>query len=188
MCREGASACAIRVLHGVQIHALGDCRLNNPLDYTRRRSRNEVRSFIFMIKCLVQKEQHCHTESDISTFVSASRPRKPATMPGHVSIRVSDLEASVQFYLAALAPLRYEATRFDGVVGLGPAPAPSTSSAASGTTTTSTAAGPTPVHVSFYAGEAALVDEFHAEGVRAGGSDNGGPGERPWFKGYYGEC
>ncbi|KAL3957139.1 hypothetical protein ACCO45_007717 [Purpureocillium lilacinum] len=98
-------------------------------------------------------------------------------MPGHVSIRVSDLEASVRFYLAALAPLRYEATRFDGVVGLGPAPAPSTSSAASGTTTTSTAAGPipdfwlrqpTPVHVSFYAGEAALVDEFHAEGVRAG--------------------
>ncbi|KAK4093768.1 hypothetical protein Purlil1_2102 [Purpureocillium lilacinum] len=127
-------------------------------------------------------------------------------MPGHVSIRVLDLEASVRFYLAALAPLRYEATRFDGVVGLGPAPAPSTSSAASGTTTTSTAAGPipdfwlrqytpgpqnghaarpTPVHVSFYAGEAALVDEFHAEGVRAGGSDNGGPGERPWFKGYY---
>lgn len=130
-------------------------------------------------------------------------------MPGHVSIRVLDLEASVRFYLAALAPLRYEATRFDGVVGLGPAPAPSTSSAASGTTTTSTAAGPipdfwlrqytpgpqnghaarpTPVHVSFYAGEAALVDEFHAEGTRAGGRDNGGPGERPWFKGYYGEC
>ncbi|KAI3574099.1 glyoxalase/bleomycin resistance protein/dioxygenase, partial [Fusarium oxysporum f. sp. albedinis] len=47
------------------------------------------------------------------------------------------------------------------------------------------AAKPTPIHVSFYASEPKLVDEFHAAGIRAGGTDNGQPGERPWFQGYY---
>jgi catechol 2,3-dioxygenase-like lactoylglutathione lyase family enzyme len=117
---------------------------------------------------------------------------QPFKMPGHVSIRVSDLEASVQFYLAALGPLSYKEMRFPTVVGLGPAPStdpipdfwlrqytpgPENSHAVK----------PTPVHVSFYVTERKLVDEFHAAGIRAGGTDNGQPGERPWFKGYYGK-
>ena len=115
-------------------------------------------------------------------------------MPGHVSIRVSDLEASVRFYLAALAPLSYTEMRFDSVVGLGPPTSTATApipdfwlrSHAPGPQN-GHAARPTPVHVSFYADEPRLVDEFHAAGLRAGGKDNGPPGERPWFKGYYGE-
>jgi hypothetical protein len=41
-------------------------------------------------------------------------------MLGHVSIRVSDLEASTEFYLRALRPLGFVAMRFPTVVGLGP--------------------------------------------------------------------
>ncbi|KAH7184442.1 glyoxalase family protein [Fusarium oxysporum] len=111
-------------------------------------------------------------------------------MPGHVSLRVSDLEASVQFYLTALGPLSYKEMRFPSVVGLGSTlsddpipdfwlrqhtPGPQNSHATK----------PTPIHVSFYASEPKLVDEFHAAGIRAGGTDNGQPGERPWFQGYY---
>ncbi|KAH8686220.1 glyoxalase-like domain protein [Ilyonectria robusta] len=111
-------------------------------------------------------------------------------MLGHVSIRVSDLEASIDFYLAALAPLSYKEMRFPTVVGLGP-----TSSAApipdfwlrqhSRGPQNGHATKPTPVHVSFYVSERRLVDDFHAAGIRAGGSDNGQPGERPWLEGYY---
>lgn len=113
-------------------------------------------------------------------------------MLGHVSIRVSDLEASIDFYLAALAPLSYKEMRFPTVVGLGP-----TSSAApipdfwlrqhSPGPQNGHATKPTPVHVSFYVSERRLVDDFHAAGIRAGGSDNGQPGERPWLEGYYGK-
>ncbi|RBA15971.1 glyoxalase/bleomycin resistance protein/dioxygenase [Fusarium proliferatum] len=111
-------------------------------------------------------------------------------MPGHVSIRVSALEKSVQFYLAALGPLSYTEMRFPTVVGLGLAssaspipdfwlrqykPGPENGFADK----------PTPVHISFHVGERRLVDEFHAAGIQAGGLDNGPPGERPWFDGYY---
>lgn len=114
-------------------------------------------------------------------------------MLGHVSIRVSDLEASAKFYLAALAPLSYKETRFPTVIGLG-----SSSSAAPipDIWLRQYTAGPlnnhteklTPVHISFYVKDRRLVDEFHAAGIKAGGGgeDNGKPGERPWMEGYYG--
>lgn len=113
-------------------------------------------------------------------------------MLSHVSIRVADLEASVRFYLAALAPLSFTEMRFPSVIGLGPgkatAPIPElwlrqfTSDASE-----DRPAKPTPVHISFCVDEKSLVDEFHAAGVLAGGIDNGQPGERPWMKGYYGQ-
>lgn len=112
-------------------------------------------------------------------------------MLGHVSIRVANMEESVQFYLASLAPLSYTATRFPGVIGLGSknstapipdlwlrpyTPGPQNNNSAK----------PTPVHVSFYAMERKLVDEFHACGIKAGGKDNGLPGVRPFMDNYYG--
>lgn len=112
-------------------------------------------------------------------------------MLSHISFRVTNLEASVSFYLAALAPLSFKGVRFPTVVGLG-------QTDAAGTIpelwlrqytpeTQNHQSKPTPVHVSFCVNDRILVDEFHAAGVAAGGTDNGGPGERSWMKGYYGE-
>lgn len=42
------------------------------------------------------------------------------------------------------------------------------------------------VHLAFQAPDRATVDRFHAAALAAGGSDNGGPGERPYHPGYYG--
>ena len=112
-------------------------------------------------------------------------------MLGHVSLRVHDLEASVQFYIAALSPLSYAATRFPSVVGLGSSsssapipdlwlreykPGPENDHSQK----------PTPIHISFYVKGRKAVDEFYAGGIKAGGKDNGAPGVRPWMEGYYG--
>ena len=112
-------------------------------------------------------------------------------MLGHVSIRVLDLETSLQFYLTALSPLSYKEMRFPSVIGLGSSnstgPIPDlwlrqyTPDDQNGY-----AEKPTPVHISFYVKDQRLVDEFHAAGIKAGGKDNGKPGVRPWMKGYYG--
>jgi len=42
-----------------------------------------------------------------------------------------------------------------------------------------------PSHFAFQAKDRAMVDRFHAEAIRAGGKDNGKPGERPYHPGYY---
>lgn len=115
-------------------------------------------------------------------------------MLGHVSIRVSDLEASVQFYLRTLAPLGYDVTRFSTVVGLGPTEK-STSAPIPCFWLRQYTPGPTnhhspkpsPVHFSFYTTEREKVDEFHRIGLEAGGKDNGGPGVRSFFPDYYGK-
>jgi catechol 2,3-dioxygenase-like lactoylglutathione lyase family enzyme len=40
-------------------------------------------------------------------------------------------------------------------------------------------------HLAFQAGDRAAVERFHAEAIKAGGKDNGAPGERPYHPGYY---
>jgi catechol 2,3-dioxygenase-like lactoylglutathione lyase family enzyme len=42
------------------------------------------------------------------------------------------------------------------------------------------------LHVAFTASERATVDAFHAAGLAAGGTDNGGPGVREYSPNYYG--
>ena len=42
-----------------------------------------------------------------------------------------------------------------------------------------------PSHFAFQAKDRAMVDRFHVEAIRAGGKDNGAPGERPYHPGYY---
>jgi catechol 2,3-dioxygenase-like lactoylglutathione lyase family enzyme len=44
---------------------------------------------------------------------------------------------------------------------------------------------PTHVHLAFQARDRAMVDAFHAAALRAGGTDNGAPGERHYHPGYY---
>ena len=40
-------------------------------------------------------------------------------------------------------------------------------------------------HLAFQARDRAMVDAFHSAGLSAGGTDNGGPGERSYHPGYY---
>lgn len=40
-------------------------------------------------------------------------------------------------------------------------------------------------HIAFQARDRATVDAFYKAGLKAGGQDNGAPGERPYHPGYY---
>lgn len=100
-------------------------------------------------------------------------------MLDHVTLRVSDLEASKRFYTTVLAPLghvlTYEADEW-GWAFYG-----DFSIAADGRPVSRD------VHVAFAAASRSDVDAFHRAGVEAGYRDNGAPGERPQYHpGYYG--
>jgi hypothetical protein len=112
-------------------------------------------------------------------------------MLGHVSIRVADRKASMEFFLKALSSLSYTAMHFPEVIGIGPSdasvpipclwlrqytPKPDSNDPDK----------PSPVHISFYVEERKQVDEFYAHALAAGGKDNGPPGLRPFMENYYG--
>ncbi len=99
-------------------------------------------------------------------------------MIDHVTIRVSDLEASRAFYSCVLAPLGFERYDDDSV--------PFTEWG-----DFSIAADDKPVaqnvHVAFPAKSRAEVDAFYHAAMEAGYRDNGPPGERSvYHQGYYG--
>ena len=91
----------------------------------------------------------------------------------HVGLKVNDVEASVRFYTAALAPLSYVLCSGDASgAGFGPPGEPALWLAKH-------AKAPGGSHVAFRAKDRAAVDRFHAAGLAAGGKDNGVPGPRP---------
>lgn len=102
----------------------------------------------------------------------------------HVTVGVSDLARSREFYARALLPLGFseigpwrEGAR-EIEFGLEEADdfAISTAYATGG-----------PVHVAFAADRREQVDAFHAAAIAAGGRDNGAPALRPEYSdGYYG--
>lgn len=101
----------------------------------------------------------------------------------HVSVGVSDLARSREFYRRALTPLGFAEIGpwRDGAeeVAFGLEEADDFAiSLAYGTGV--------PVHVAFAADRREQVDAFHAAGLAAGGRDNGAPAVRPEYaKGYY---
>lgn len=100
----------------------------------------------------------------------------------HIGLHVADMDASVRFFTAALAPLGHVlCSRDDTVASFGPPNRPSLwlypapGKAISG------------VHLAFQAVDRSAVDRFHAAGLAAGGHDHGGPGLRPHYRPtYYG--
>jgi catechol 2,3-dioxygenase-like lactoylglutathione lyase family enzyme len=97
----------------------------------------------------------------------------------HVTLRVSDFEASKAFYEIVLAPLGYAAPWSDdeqraadwGDLSISQDEKPLTKDA----------------HLAFAARTRAEVDEFHEVALAAGYRDNGPPGERrEYHDGYYG--
>lgn len=94
-------------------------------------------------------------------------------MYDHIGLKVSDLDASVRFYGAALAPLSHELCSRDASgAGFGPR------GAAALWLHQSDTSGRHGVHVAFRAVDRAAVERFHAAGLSAGGRDNGAPGLR----------
>jgi len=97
-------------------------------------------------------------------------------MYDHIGLKVKDLDASVRFYTAALAPLGHVLCSSDAAsAGLGPSGAAALWLLAAKQATkqvTGTA------HVAFRAANRKAVDAFYQRGISAGGRDNGGPGLR----------
>ena len=89
-------------------------------------------------------------------------------MYDHIGLKVRDLDASIKFYTAALAPLGHVlCSRDDSGAGFGPKNAPALwlhlSDAAQGG-----------APVAFRAADHDAVQAFHTNGLKSGGRDNGG--------------
>jgi catechol 2,3-dioxygenase-like lactoylglutathione lyase family enzyme len=94
-------------------------------------------------------------------------------MYDHIGLKVGNLDASVRFYTAALAPLGHILCSKDETsAGIGPKGEPALWLYLDKSTTNGAA------HVAFRAGDHTAVARFHSEGLKAGGSDNGGAGPR----------
>ena len=94
-------------------------------------------------------------------------------MYDHIGLKVGNLDASVRFYTAVLASLGFVlCSRDAGGAGFGPKDEPGLwlylHKGAPG-------AG---AHIAFRAPDHAAIRKFHAEGLKAGGRDNGGAGPR----------
>lgn len=98
----------------------------------------------------------------------------------HLHLVVEDFEASKKFYKEVMAaleiPIGGEGEDYFWVDEL--FVSTKGSKAAQGRTTGR-------VHLAFQAKDRTAVDRFHRVAVAAGGTDNGGPGVRPYHDGYY---
>ena len=93
-------------------------------------------------------------------------------MYDHIGLRVGNLDASIRFYTAALAPLGFVLCSSDNSgAGFGPKDAPALwLHLHKGSSHRRPCRLPRQNH--------AAIKKFHAEGLKAGGRDNGGAGPR----------
>ncbi len=97
-------------------------------------------------------------------------------MIDHTGVNVEDLEASREFYTAALAPLGYELLLelHGAMAGFGEAGKPDFWIVGGEANTPR-------VHVAFRADTRQEVEAFYEAALSAGGRDNGAPGLRPQY-------
>jgi catechol 2,3-dioxygenase-like lactoylglutathione lyase family enzyme len=91
----------------------------------------------------------------------------------HLHLRVRDLEASKRFYEGALEPLGFDIRGGDGWFSVDELFVSDDGTPTSG------------LHIAFQAKDRETVDRFYTAALDAGGTDNGGPGEREYHPGYY---
>jgi catechol 2,3-dioxygenase-like lactoylglutathione lyase family enzyme len=97
----------------------------------------------------------------------------------HLTLPVSDLGRSHTFYGAVFTALGWKEETVEGMPTWGP-PGAEDFSIAPGSPP------PDGMHLAFVASSREDVAAFHAAGLAAGGTDNGGPGLRPrYHPGYY---
>lgn len=94
----------------------------------------------------------------------------------HIHLRARDLEATKIFYRAVLTAIGRADSIWEGDGFF-----------SADELWIDAADGPTSrIHLAFQAPDRETVAKFHAAGLAAGGTDNGGPGERRYHPGYYG--
>jgi catechol 2,3-dioxygenase-like lactoylglutathione lyase family enzyme len=99
-------------------------------------------------------------------------------MIAHTSLSVSDYRKAKTFYSAALAPLGYRNNMEYGEAA-GFNDGKNTDFWISKTRSV------VPTHVAFEAGNRQQVEAFYKAALAAGAKDNGGPGYRDYWPGYY---
>jgi catechol 2,3-dioxygenase-like lactoylglutathione lyase family enzyme len=103
-------------------------------------------------------------------------------MLDHVTIGITDVKRSKQFYDRALRPLGITRLYAEGEWAAGYGVGPKAFFWIGLKTEPQTGA-----HIAFAAPDRATVDRFHEEAIAAGGRDNGVPGIRPHYHAnYYG--
>lgn len=109
-------------------------------------------------------------------------PIKEAAMIDHMGIKVKDFDKAAAWYTAALAPLGYtKGVEYPGGLQLRIEGEPGDiwiQALPEGADTF-------PVHVATRAKNADEVKAFYEAALAAGGKDNGAPGPRDYFPGYY---
>lgn len=91
----------------------------------------------------------------------------------HIHIRTADLKASQRFYAALLDVLGIEYMSNDEFF-------------AADELWIDHGETPSRIHLAFQTADRAMVDRWYEAGLKAGGRDNGAPGERNYHPGYYG--
>ena len=104
-------------------------------------------------------------------------------MIDHMSVGASDMAKARRFYDAIMTPLEYERLLDEGdeASAWGPVKGAYVCWVGIPNDTTKPAAGGNGFHICFLAPSRRAVHEFHAEGLKAGGSDAGPPGLRPQY-------
>jgi predicted lactoylglutathione lyase len=99
-------------------------------------------------------------------------------MIAHISLSISDFQKSKAFYADVLAPLGYR-INMDYTDAAGFNDGKNTDFWISQSNTV------VPTHVAFEAASREQVEAFHEAGLAAGAKNNGAPGYRDYWPGYY---